>query len=112
MLEIDAVFCTVVLGSFVAAVCNAAFSAGGAQIILAVTSLLLPVTAIVPVHSTLLIGSNMTRLLLFRQFVDWRFVGPFLLGSVVGAMLGARIYIELPASTTRRTVFSSPVALW
>jgi len=85
-----------VAGSFLAAFCGAAFSAGGAMIILAITTVVLPVSAVVPIHSTLLIGSTSTRCILFREYIDWQIAGPFLVGSAIGAMLGARIYIDLP----------------
>jgi hypothetical protein len=65
MLDFDATFYIIVAGSFLAALSNAAFSAGGAMIILAVTSTVLPVASIVPIHSTLLIGSTSTRALFF-----------------------------------------------
>ena len=72
------------------------FSAGGALIILAITSTVLPIQAIVPVHSTLLIGSTATRVLFFWEHIDWRIAGPFLVGSLFGALIGARVFIELP----------------
>lgn len=86
----------IVLGSFLAAVCNAAFSNGGAMIVLAITTTVLPVAAIVPIHSTLLIGSTTSRAIVFRQHIDWRLAGPFLVGSVVAVAIAARIYVELP----------------
>ena len=94
----DPAFAVLVAGSFFAALFSAAFSAGGAMIILAITTVVLPVSAVVPIHSTLLIGSTATRSVLFRQYIDWTLAGPFLVGSAVGALLGARIYIELPDS--------------
>ena len=92
----DLTFIVLVSGSFFAALCSAAFSAGGAMIVLAVTTTVLPVSAIVPIHSTLLIGSTATRKILFWKYIDWSLAGPFLVGSAVGAFIGARIYIELP----------------
>ncbi len=86
----------IVLGSFLAAVSNAAFSSGGAMIILAITSTVLPVTAIVPIHSTLLIGSTASRAIVFRRHVEWRIAGPFLAGSVVAVAIASRLYFELP----------------
>ena len=65
----------IVVGSFLAAVSNAAFSSGGAMIILAVTSSVLPVWAVVPIHSTLLIGSTSSRALVFREHVEWPIAG-------------------------------------
>ena len=88
----------IVLGSFLAALVNAAFANGGAMVILAVTSTVLPVSAIVPMHSTLLLGSTASRAIVFRKFIDWRIAGPFLLGSIVAVAIAARIYVELPDS--------------
>ncbi len=93
---IDEIFAILVAGSFAAAFFNTAFSAGGALIILAVTSLVLPINSIVPVHSTFLIASSLMRAWLFRSAIDWRIVGPFLAGSTVGSLIGARLYFELP----------------
>lgn len=96
MPEFDATFFIIVAGSFLAALVNAAFSAGGALIILAVTSFVLPVSAIVPIHSTLLIGSTSSRTLFFWRDIDWKVAGPFLIGSVFAVAIGSRIYVELP----------------
>lgn len=88
----------IVIGSFFAALSNAAFSTGGAMIMLAITSAVLPVSAIVPIHSTLLIGSTVSRAVVFRSYVDWRIAGPFLVGTVFAVAIAARLYIELPDS--------------
>lgn len=95
-MEPDWVFIVLVAGSFVAAAFNAAFSAGGAMIILATTTMVLPITAIVPLHSGLLIGSTIGRVALFWRFIDWQIAKPFLVGSFVGTALGARTYFALP----------------
>jgi len=94
--EFDTVFTALVVGSFVAAFANAAFSVGGAVVILAITTVVLPITAVVPIHSTLLLGSTLSRVILFRDFIAWRIVKPFLIGSAAGALLGSRLYFEIP----------------
>ena len=110
---IDAIFIVIVAGSFVASVFNAAFSAGGALIILAITSTVLPIQAIVPVHSTLLIGSTVTRIMFFWHAIDWSIVRPFLVGSLIGALLGARIYIGLPEAIIATAIsVLMLVAIW
>lgn len=107
------VFPALVAGSFLAALCAAAFSVGGALIMLAITTTVLPITAIAPIHSTLLIGSSITRAVLFRQYIDWTIVRPFLLGSFIGAMAGARIYVELPAELIATAIAALMlVAIW
>jgi len=89
------------------------FSAGGALIILAISSTVLPIQAIVPIHSTLLIGSTATRVLFFWEHIDWRIAGPFLVGSLFGALIGARVYIELPEAFVATAIsVLMLVALW
>lgn len=113
MFDFDAAFYVVVAGSFLAAFCNAAFSAGGALIILAVTSTVLPVTAIVPIHSTLLIGSTTSRAVLFWQYIDWKLAGPFLVGSLAGAALGSRVYFALPETAIATAIaVIMLIAIW
>ena len=92
----DLVFAVLVAGSFVAAALSAAFSVGGAMIILAVTTTVLPVAAVVPLHSTLLIGSTAFRTVLFRRYIVWSLAWPFMIGALAGAFIGARLYVELP----------------
>ena len=110
---IDTAFIIIVAGSFAAAVANAVFSAGGALIVLGVTSTVLPIPAIVPIHSTLLIGSTATRVVLFRDFIDWSIVRPFIAGSLVGALVGSRVYFELPEALIATAIsLLMLVALW
>ncbi len=86
----------IVIGSFAAAVCNAAFANGGAMIVLAVASAVLPVSAIVPIHSTLLVGSTASRVVVFREHIRWHIAGPFLVGSFIAVAIASRLYVELP----------------
>lgn len=110
---VDSTFIAVVAGSFAASVANAMFSAGGALIVIAVTSTVLPIQHIVPIHSTLLIGSTTTRVVFFWSFIDWKIVWPFILGSLAGAIIGARIYIELPEAFIATAIaVLMLVALW
>jgi len=113
MLDFDSTFYIIVAASFLAALCNAAFSAGGAMIILAITSTVLPVATIVPIHSTLLIGSTSTRALFFWRHIDWKIAGPFLVGSVFAVMIGAQIYVELPEKVIATAISAVMlIAIW
>lgn len=103
----------IIAGSFFAAVSNAAFSSGGAMIVLAVTSSVLPIAAVVPIHSTLLIGSTVSRALVFRQHVDWRIAGPFLVGSAIAVALASRLYFNLPETAIAIAIATVMlVAIW
>ena len=109
----DWIFTTLVAGSFFAAAFNAAFSIGGAMLILAITTTVLPVSAVVPMHSGLIIGSAVSRAWLFRQFLQRSIVLPFLLGSVFGSAIGAKVYVELPDDFIAIAIGSMMlVAIW
>lgn len=83
------------------------------MIILAITSTVLPVSAIVPMHSTLLLGSTASRALVFREHIDWRIAGPFLVGSVIAVAIAARIYVELPDQAIAAAIgIVMLVAIW
>lgn len=111
--EIDHALYVIVLGSFLAAITNAAFANGGAMIILAITSSVLPVSAIVPLHSTLLIGSTTSRAIVFREHIEWRIAGPFLAGSALAVAIAARIYVELPDTIIASAIgIVMLVAIW
>lgn len=83
------------------------------MIILATTSTVLPVATIVPIHSTLLIGSTSTRALFFWREIDWRIAAPFLTGSVVAVMLGSRLYFTLPENVIAAAISAVMlIAIW
>lgn len=83
------------------------------MIVLAVTSTVLPVTAVVPIHSTLLIGSTASRAIVFREHVDWKVAGPFLVGSLVAVAIASRLYFALPEKIIAIAIASVMlVAIW
>lgn len=93
---VDPIFWIIVIGSFVASFVNAAFALGGAFIMLAIMTSILPISAVIPLHTPLLFGSLMSRTLLFWQHIHWSIVFQFSLGCLLGVYLGARIYVDLP----------------
>lgn len=82
--------------SFATSAATAAFGLGGGLAMLAVLSLYLPVAALIPVHGIVQLGSNLGRVLVQFRNVAWRLVWPFLGGSIVGALIGARFVVTLP----------------
>ena len=103
----------IVFGSFIAAFSNAAFANGGAMIVLAVTTTVLPVSAVVPIHSTLLIGSTVSRAIVFRDHIDWRITTSFLVGSVIAVVVAVPIYASLSDETIALAIaIVMLVAIW
>ncbi|MEM7432877.1 MAG: sulfite exporter TauE/SafE family protein [Pseudomonadota bacterium] len=109
----DTVFAILVIGSFLASLANAMFSIGGALIVLALSTTVLPISAVVPIHSTLMIGSTVWRVPLFWEHINWSIVRAFTIGSAIGAAIGARIFIELPETIVGTAIgVLMLVAMW
>lgn len=89
----------ITLGSFAASFVNAAFATGGVYILLAASSAVLPLTAAVPLQSAFAFSSLIARIAYFWAHISWPIVGAFALGSMIGVLLGARIFVGLSEAT-------------
>lgn len=85
---------------------TAAVGVGGGVLLLAVLSLVIPVSAIIPVHGLVQLGSNAYRSVLLWRNIDWQTVLYFLPGSIVGAALAAVFLIELPLAALQIAIAS------
>ncbi len=83
---------------------TATFGLGGGSLLIAVMSLFLPPAVLVPVHGAIQLGSNGGRAVLRRAYIQWDFAGWFILGSALGALLGARVAFWLPESWFRGAI--------
>ncbi len=86
----------IIIGSFAASAISAAFAVGGGFLMLAIVTSVVPISAAVPMHSATLLGTSVGRSLFFFNYADWSIVRPFIIGALVGALLGAGIYVNLP----------------
>lgn len=69
---------------------------GGGLFTLASTSLLLPVSVVVPLNGVLILAGQITRVTQFYRHIDWSITLPFIPGSMLGAALGTFVYFGLP----------------
>jgi len=69
---------------------------GGGLFTLASTSLLLPVSVVVPLNGVLILAGQITRVAQFYRHINWDITRPFIPGSIIGATLGTMIYFALP----------------
>lgn len=86
----------VVFSSFLTSALTAAFGLGGGLALLAVMGAVMPPEAVIPVHGVAQLGSNASRLALQWRSVVWPIVLWFSAGSLIGAVIGARLFVELP----------------
>jgi len=85
-----------VTASLVTSFISAAFGIGGGFTLIALLALLLPPAALIPVHGIVQLGSNAGRVGIMLKQVVWRPVLPFVIGTVIGAGLGAMVVVQLP----------------
>lgn len=92
--------------SFVASLITVAFGIGGGAVMLAVMAVLLPASAIIPVHGLVQLGSNAGRLSIMLQHVYRAVVPAFLVGAVIGVAIGGSMVVQLPAGAIQLGVGS------
>lgn len=85
----------VVASCFTSAI-TASFGVGGGIVMLALMGLFVPVASLIPVHGAVQLGSNTGRAWHQRAFVRMDVATPFIAGSVVGAILGVFLVVQLP----------------
>lgn len=77
----------VVIVAFLISIWNTAVGPSGA-VTFATMATALPPPIVVPIHAVTETAANIARTALLRDFIDWRFVGPFVLGGIGGFALG------------------------
>ena len=85
-----------VAASLVTSFISAAFGIGGGFTLIALLALLLPPAALIPIHGIVQLGSNAGRVGIMLKKVVWRPILPFVIGTVIGAGLGAMVVVQLP----------------
>lgn len=101
---VDSLVLLFALVTFCSSIISATFGLGGGFLILAVLGIVLPVAAMVPLHSVLALGLLTSRFWYFREYVSWDIVRSFVPGAVIGVVIGARIYVALPEAVIASTV--------
>ncbi|WP_316860918.1 sulfite exporter TauE/SafE family protein [uncultured Cohaesibacter sp.] len=87
---------TLVIASYFTSALTAAFGIGGGVALLAILSMAIPVTTLIPLHGMVQMGSNAGRAWHLRQHVKWSFIAAFSLGALIGTAIGSQIVIALP----------------
>ena len=82
--------------SFLTSLMSAALGLGGGTVMLAVLANLLPVSAIIPVHGVVQLGSNVGRAVVLLRHVNRSVLLSFALGSIVGVAIGGIVATRLP----------------
>ncbi|MCT4683802.1 MAG: sulfite exporter TauE/SafE family protein, partial [Roseicyclus sp.] len=90
--------------SYAASFITAALGIGGGAVLLAVMASLVPPAALIPVHGAVQLASNAGRMGMLLSHVHWPALKGFTLGSVLGAVLGGLVVVELPPAIIQVSV--------
>ena len=82
--------------SALASLITATLGIGGGMLLLAVMASFLPISALIPVHGLVQLGSNSNRALMTFRYIDWRMLYLFSIGAVAGAGIATFIVVQLP----------------
>src|ERR1051326_509116 len=66
--------------------------AAGGIVLLGLMATAMPPLALIPVHTVVMLGSGVTRTMIMWRHVMRPAVLPFVVGSLIGAALGARVF--------------------
>ena len=80
---------------------TAAVGIGGGIVLLAVMAVLMPASALIPVHGLVQLGSNAGRTAIMLRDVKTTVLLPFLAGSMVGAAIGGLTVVQLPPAVLK-----------
>ncbi|MFW1677331.1 sulfite exporter TauE/SafE family protein [Pontibacter sp. JAM-7] len=83
---------------------TAAMGIGGGVLLLVVMASVMPVSALIPVHGLVQMGSNANRAILTRQHTDWQLVAGFTIGATLGAAAASLIVVQLPLQIIQLSV--------
>lgn len=89
-------FIALCLMSFLTSAVSAAFGLGGGAALLAVMASVMPPLAIIPTHAVVQVGSNFFRAVMLWRHILYRWMPPFVIGTVIGAAIGGQVVFALP----------------
>jgi uncharacterized membrane protein YfcA len=84
------------LASFVSGFIGVFTGAAGGVLLLALMAMVVPPTVVIPVHTVVMLGTGAARTLIMWRHVMRGTLMPFVIGSAIGAALGAKVFVALP----------------
>jgi uncharacterized membrane protein YfcA len=87
------------VASFVSAFVAVYAGAAGGVLLLAIMAIVMPPAVVIPVHTVVMLGTGMARTVTMWRHVMRGTLLPFILGSAVGAAIGAKVFVALPLAS-------------
>jgi uncharacterized membrane protein YfcA len=84
------------VASFVSGFIGVFTGAAGGVLLLALMAMVVPPTVVIPVHTVVMLGTGAARTMIMWRHVMRGTLLPFVLGSAIGAAVGAKVFVALP----------------
>jgi uncharacterized membrane protein YfcA len=88
-------FASLMLASLVTSFIGVFTGAAGGIVLLGLMAMVMPPLALIPVHTVVMLGSGATRTMIMWRNVLRPAVLPFVVGSLIGAAAGAKLFVAL-----------------
>jgi uncharacterized membrane protein YfcA len=75
---------------------TATLGAGGGLLLLVVMASIMPMSAVIPIHGLVQLGSNGNRMLMTFRYIDVQMLAFFAIGAIIGAIGATFLVVELP----------------
>ena len=85
-----------VLSAFLTSIISGFMGMAGGILLLTIMALYFPPATLIPLHGIVQFASNGSRAVLLRKFISLPLLIPFLLGSVIGALIGSQLVVAIP----------------
>ncbi|WP_417441610.1 sulfite exporter TauE/SafE family protein [Idiomarina sp.] len=100
----EALFYGLVLLSAATSLLTAVAGAGGGAVLIGVMALVLPGSAVIPVHGLVQMGSNVGRTGLSWKHIHWPTVAWFVPFGLLGTFIGSLLLVQLPTHFLQVTI--------
>jgi uncharacterized membrane protein YfcA len=93
------VFLALALTSLCTAFIAAVTGTAGGLLMLGILALVFPPSVLIPVHTVVMLGDNISRVVILWRHILRAVLLPFFIGAALGAAVGGRIFVALPTAT-------------
>src|SRR5262249_48815060 len=90
------VFFGLTAASLVTSFLGISTGAAGGLLLLAIMASVLPPAVLLPIHTVVQLGSGVSRTVMMWRHVMRGTLAPFVVGAIIGAAAGAKIFVALP----------------
>ncbi|HEX4856173.1 MAG TPA: sulfite exporter TauE/SafE family protein [Limnobacter sp.] len=84
------------LAAFITSSLTAAMGVGGGVVLLALMAQFVPPALLIPLHGAAQLMSNTSRVFVQRRHINWPYIRPFFMGSVLGGLLVTPLALYMP----------------